>query len=131
MDYTIIQIARLNNTPLEFSSPDVSYPLAPLVSSDYSDNENSPVLKIRATLCIDFKNLSTPTVESLIEKDDCIEIVFAYDYSDVIPDDYAVWYVEIECTSKSLDNIKNIVSYLSDVDPKTSRGTETRVQTTA
>lgn len=131
MDYSILQITKLNTIPLIFSSTkNLSYPMPPLVTSELVDDDGESFIKVRATLFIDSENESTPTIDSITETARIIEIIYSYDYSEEIPSSYDTWYVEIDCTSKEIQDIKNVVSFLRDVDPRTSRGTQTRVQPT-
>jgi len=131
MDYSVLQITKLNTIPLIFSSTkNLSYPMPPLVTSELVDDDGESFIKVRATLFIDSENESTPTIDSITETARIIEIIYSYDYSEDIPSSYDTWYVEIDCTSKEIEDIKNVVSFLRDVDPTTSRGTQTRVQPT-
>lgn len=130
MLYSIIQISKINTSPFSFVAPTTSYPMAPFISTEIFSNENNAVLKIRATLFIDARNTATPTVNNIKQTNQTVEIVYAYDYSEEMPTEYDAWYVEIDCTTKTLDAISNTITFLRDLDPKTSRGTETRVQPT-
>jgi hypothetical protein len=130
MLYSIIQISKINTSPFSFVAPTTSYPMSPFISTEILSNENDAMLKVRATLFIDARNTASPTVNNIKQTNQAVEIIYAYDYSEEIPTEYDAWYVEIDCITKTLDAITNTITFLRDLDPKTSRGTETRVQPT-
>ena len=43
------------------------------------------------------------------------------------PETCDVWYVELDYTSPTVANITKIKSFMINLDPETSRGTETHV----
>lgn len=127
--YPTIQTTKINSEPFTFLSPkEVSYPVAPLVSAKFYTPEGGPLtLKVRATLYINSKNPNAPLVETPVEKDGVLTINYDYDFSIETPETCDVWYVELDYTSETVKNITTIKSYMVNLDPETSRGTETRV----
>lgn len=129
MDFNVIQITRINTLDFEFLDKDnLTFPVPPLASAKLYDNKEVKTLKICATLYINSKDSQNPVVGTLTEHDDTVEIYFDYDWDESTPNTYDVWYVEIDYTSDTVENIKTVMSYLRNIDPITSRGTETGVQ---
>jgi hypothetical protein len=130
MAYTIIQITRINTEPFVFHSPaTVCYPVAPLISAKfYTPEGGGPLtLKIRATLYINSEDTTAPTVEIPTELNHSLQLYFDYNFSEETPESCDVWYIEIDYTSETVESLTNVVSYLKDIDPITSRGTTTSV----
>lgn len=126
--YPTLQVTQINQVPFKFSNKSPGNPLAPLVAAEFYENEGVLTLKIRATLYIDAQNTTIPTVVLQSEKENILNFVFDYDYCEVEPTSYNIWYVEIDYTSDTVGNIDTVMTYLRDIDPKTSRGTVTTVQ---
>lgn len=127
--YPTIQTTKINSEPFTFLSPkEVSYPVAPLISAKfYTPKGGSLTLKVRATLYINSKNPNAPLVETPVEKDSVLTINYDYDFSMETPETCDAWYVELDYTSETVKNITTIKSYMINLDPEGSRGTETRV----
>ncbi|RXM48736.1 hypothetical protein [Flavobacterium sp. YO12] len=128
MAYQVLQNTRINTNDFIFLHPDtVTYPVKPLVSVKLYEPNGVPTLKIRATLYINSLDPNNPTVEEPTELEDTLQIYFDYDFSEETPESCDVWYVELDYTSDTVKNITEVVSYLKDLDPETSRGTKTKV----
>ncbi|WP_394776425.1 hypothetical protein [Flavobacterium sp.] len=128
MDFNVIQITRINADPFTFSDKyNLIFPVSPLASAKIYKNQGVSTLKICATLYINSKDSQNPVVGKLTENDTSVDIYFDYDWDEDTPETYDVWYVEIDYTSDTVRNIKTVMSYLRDIDPETSRGTETGV----
>jgi len=84
-------------------------------------------LKIRATLYINSEDPNNPKVEEPTENGNSLQIFFDYNFSEETPESCDVWYVEVDYTSATISNITEVVSFLKDIDPETSRGTVTGV----
>ena len=127
--YPTIQTTKINTIPFTFSSPKtVKYPVAPLISAKlYTPKGGSLTLKVRATLYINSKNPNAPLVETPKEKGNVLTINFDYDFSMETPETCDVWYVELDYTSPTVGDITTIMSYMVNLDPETSRGTETKI----
>lgn len=127
--YTTIQTTRINTKVFIFESPgEVTHPMAPLVSAKfYTPKGGKLTLKVRATLYINSDNTDPPLVETPKEKGHVLTINYDYDFSMEIPESCDVWYVELDYTSPTVENIKSIMSYMINLDPEGSRGTETKV----
>ena len=129
MAFTIIQITRINTEVFTFSSPaTVSYPVAPLVSAKfYTPAGGALTLKIRATLYINSDDTTPPTLEIPTEAGTTLTMKYDYDFSEVTPETCDVWYVEVDYTSDTVGDVTTIMSYMINLDPEGSRGTETTV----
>lgn len=137
--FTVIQTTKINSGDFTFLSPDnVTYPVAPLVSVKLYHPLGVPTLKIRATLYINSKKSKEPNVKAPVETGDSLKLVFKSNFTDETPETCDVWYVELDYTSATVENITNVVSYLKNprktagltvgIDPTTSRGTVTDTQ---
>ena len=125
-EYFVIQNTKINTVDFRFLDPEsLTYQVPPLVSARLFVQHGVRKLKINATLYINSKDSQNPSVGIFTENDGLIEIYFDYDYDDKSPETYDVWYVEIEYTSDTVQNVTKIISYLRDLDPETSRGTST------
>ena len=128
MAYQVLQNTRINTSDFIFQHPEtVTYPVKPLVSVKLYEPNGVPTLKIRATLYINSLDPNNPTVEEPSELEDTLQIYFDYDFSEETPESCDVWYVELDYTSDTVKNITEVVSYLKDLDPETSRRTKTKV----
>lgn len=128
MNFNVIQITRINTNDFAFvDKTNLTFPISPLASAKLYKNEGISTLKICATLYINSKDSQNPVVGKLIENDTTVEIYFTYDWDEETPETYDVWYVEVDYTSDTVKNITKVISYLRDIDPDTSRGTETKV----
>lgn len=127
--YPTVQTTKINTGDFTFKQPrEVKYPVAPLVSAKFYTPKDGPLtLKVRATLYINSKNPDAPLVETPKEKDGVLTINYDYDFSMETPETCDVWYVELDYTSPTVKNITTIMSYMINLDPETSRGTETHV----
>jgi len=137
MAFKVLQNTKINNKDFIFSNPEtVNYPIAPLVSAEFYTPEGGKLtLKIRATLYINSDNNKEPNVKEPVETGNLLKVVFKSDFAEGTPESCDVWYVEVDYTSDSVDNITEVVSYLkkknNDIDlddPITSRGTEIKVK---
>ncbi|MDQ6470384.1 hypothetical protein RB619_07005 [Flavobacterium sp. LHD-80] len=129
MAYTVLQNSRINTGAFIFSHPEtVIYPVSPLVSAKFYTPEGGALtLKIRATLYINSEDPANPTVEEPTEENNTLTLFFDYNFSEETPESCDVWYVEVDYTSDTVGEITEIISYLKDIDPETSRGTKTNV----
>jgi hypothetical protein len=128
MDFNVIQITRINTLDFKFSDKDnLTFPVPPLTSAKIFENNGVKTLKICATLYINSKDSQNPVVGTLTEHEETVEIYFDYDWDELTPESYDVWYAEVDYTSDTIGNITTVMSYLRDIDPETSRGTKTTV----
>lgn len=128
MKFNIIQNSKINTEVFIFKNPEtVAYPVAPLVSSKFYSPNGVLTLKIRATLYINSQDTENPWVETPTEEGDTLQLFFDYNFSEETPESCDVWYVELDYTSETVKNITSVVSYLKDLDPETSRGTEIKI----
>jgi hypothetical protein len=130
--YPTIQTTRINTEAFTFKDPkNVNYPVSPLVTAKFYTPEGGPLtLKVRATLYINSKNTEAPLVEFPKEKGKVLRINYDYDFSMETPETCDVWYVELDYTSPTVGNIKKVRSFMINLDPETSRGTEVGVENT-
>ncbi|WP_026728484.1 hypothetical protein [Flavobacterium denitrificans] len=129
MASTVLQNTRINTSDFIFTHPEtVTYPVPPLVSAAFYTPEGGALtLKIRATLYINSEDPNNPTVEEPTQDGNTLTLFFDYDFSEETPESCDVWYVEVDYTSDTVGDITEIISYLKDIDPETSRGTKTTV----
>lgn len=127
--YKVIQNTRINNEEFRFvDTKHLQHPLPPLVSVDsFISPGGLPTLKIRTTLYINSEFTQNPIVSVPTLKDTILEIFFDYDYTEETPETCDVWYVEIDYYSTDATKVTEVISYLRNVDPETSRGTRTGV----
>lgn len=127
--YQTVQTTRINTQPFTFLEPsEVNYPVAPLISAKFYTPEGGQLsLKVRATLYINSENPDAPLVETPTENGNVLTINYDYDFSMETPETCDVWYVELDYTSPTVGNITTIMSYMKNLDPQWSRGTETEV----
>lgn len=128
MAFTVLQNTKINSGDFIFSNPEtVTYPVPPLVSAKFYLPKGGPLtLKIRATLYINSEDPNNPTVEEPKEIGSTLQLFFDYNFSEETPESCDVWYVEVDYTSETVSNITEVLSFLKDIDPETSRGTETK-----
>jgi len=129
MIFTIIQNTQINSQGFKFEDPkEVNYPVAPLVSAKFYTPENGPLtIKIRATLYLDSAITKAPTVTTPIEKGSTLTMNYDYDFTEEIPESCNVWYIEADYTSDTIGHINKIESFVKNLDPETSRGTNTEI----
>lgn len=129
MAFTVLQNTKINTGDFIFSNPEtVTYPVPPLVSAKFYLPKGGPLtLKIRATLYINSEDPNNPTVEEPEEIGSALRMFFDYNFSEETPESCDVWYVEVDYTSETVSDITEVISFLKDIDPETSRGTETKV----
>lgn len=127
--YPTVQTTKINTLPFTFLEPgEVNYPVAPLVSAKfYTPKGGVLTLKVRATVYMNSEIPDAPFVEPPVEKDGVLTINYDYDFSMETPETCDVWYVELDYTSPTVGDIKTIMSYMINLDPEGSRGTETKV----
>lgn len=129
MAFTVIQNTKINTEVFTFLSPEtVTYPVAPLVSAKFYTPEGGALtLKIRATLYMNSEIPDAPIVETPTENGTVLTMNYDYDFSEETPETCDVWYVEVDYTSDTVANITTVESFMVNLDPETSRGTETTV----
>lgn len=124
MAFTIIQNTKINTQVFTFLSPEtVTYPVAPLVSAKFYSPNGVLTLKIRATLYMNSDDTVPPTVQEPTESGNVLTMNYDYDFSEVTPETCDVYYIEVDYTSETVENITTIESFMVNLDPETSRGT--------
>ena len=125
MAFKVLQNSKINTGDFIFSNPEtVIYPVTPLISASFYSPNGVLTLKIRATLYINSEDQENPVVEEPTELDNTLQMYFDYDFSEETPESCNVWYVEVDYTSETVGDLIEVVSYLKDLDPETSRGTK-------
>lgn len=129
MAFKVIQNTKINTQVFTFSSPEtVKYPVAPLVSAKFYTPEGGVLtLKIRATLYMNSDDIVPPIVEEPTESGNTLTMNYDYDFSEVTPETCDVYYIEVDYTSDTVGNITTVESFMINLDPETSRGTQTGV----
>ncbi len=69
-----------------------------------------------------------PIVEEPTESGTTLTMNYDYDFSEVTPETCDVYYIEVDYTSETVGDITNVMSYMVNLDPETSRGTTTTVE---
>lgn len=129
MTFKVIQNTKINTQVFTFSSPEtVTYPVAPLVSTKFYSPNDVLTLKIRATLYMNSDDIVPPIVEEPTESGTTLTMNYDYDFSEVTPETCDVYYIEVDYTSETVGDITNVMSYMVNLDPETSRGTTTTVE---
>ncbi len=124
MAFTIIQNTKINTQVFTFLSPEtVTYPVAPLVSAKFYSPNGVLTLKIRATLYMNSDDTVPPTVQETTESGNVLTMNYDYDFSEVTPETCDIYYIEVDYTSETVENITTIESFMVNLDPETSRGT--------
>lgn len=125
MAFKVLQNSKINTGDFIFSNPEtVIYPVTPLISASFYSPNGVLTLKIRATLYINSEDQNNPTVEEPTELDNTLQMYFDYDFSEETPESCNVWYVEVDYTSETVGDLIEVVSYLKDLDPETSKRTK-------
>ncbi|OYX84133.1 MAG: hypothetical protein B7Y83_09230 [Flavobacteriales bacterium 32-34-25] len=128
MAFKVLQNSKINTGDFIFSNPEtVIYPVTPLISASFYSPNSVLTLKIRATLYINSEDQNNPTVEEPTELDNTLQMYFDYDFSEETPESCNVWYVEIDYTSETVGDLIEVVSYLKDLDPETSKRTTIKI----
>lgn len=129
MAFKVIQNSKINTQVFTFSDPEtVSYPVAPLVSAKFYSPNGVLTLKIRATLYMNSDDTVPPVVQTPTESGNTLTMNYDYDFSEVTPETCDVYYIEVDYTSETVSDITSVMSYMVNLDPETSRGTETGVE---
>jgi len=68
-----------------------------------------------------------PTVQTPTENGNVLTMNYDYNFSEETPETCDVYYIEVDYTSDTVGDITTIMSYMVDLDPETSRGTEIKV----
>ncbi|RKS89696.1 hypothetical protein BC952_3026 [Flavobacterium limicola] len=93
-------------------------PVAPLVTAQYIKD----AVNFRIVVFIDSNNTKAPTLGVASNNKD---FYLQYDSREEVPKSYTAWYIDVFYTCKYVDKV---TVYNNDIDPVTSRGTETTVQ---
>jgi hypothetical protein len=97
---------------------DFSRPIAPLITAEYIKD----AVNFRIVDFIDSNNTKAPTLGVASNNTD---FYLQYDSREEVPKSYTAWYIDVFYTCKYVDKV---TVYNNDIDPVTSRGTETTVQ---
>ncbi len=128
MAFKVIQNTKINTQVFNFTSSEtVKYPVAPLVSAKFYRPNGVLTLKIRATLYMNSDDIVPPIVEEPTESGTTLSMNYDYDFSEVTPETCDVYYIEVDYTSETVGDITNVMSYMVNLDPETSRGTTTKL----
>lgn len=125
---TLIQHTLITDKPFFIDdTKNLSFPMPPLTTAfSYIDNGVKKI-KIRTILFIDSLAVEPSLNFHAIEDKDVVKISSDYKFQENTPISFNCYYVELDYFSEQVDNINTIISYLVDLDPRTSRGTYTSV----
>ncbi len=129
MSLTVIQNTKINTIDFYFTDPNtVTYPVAPLISANFYDNNGTKTIKIRTTLYINSEDGNKPFVQPYPQIIGAsLQLHFDYNFSEEIPENFDVWYMELNYTSPEVNKIKSVTAFLKDIDPETSKGTQIKL----
>ena len=124
------QCTLINNEPFKIEdSKSIEFPMPPLTTA-YSYLENGiKKIKIKTVLFIDILAEKSSLSFKTSEEKNFLNVNAIYDFKEETPTSFNCYYVELDYTSEQIDCIDTIISYLVDLDPRTSRGTYTSVYT--
>ncbi|MEP6804864.1 MAG: hypothetical protein ABI892_10120 [Flavobacterium sp.] len=142
MDNNVIQITKINSADFIFEDiQNITFPIPPLASANFYDKDGVKILKTCATVYINSKGTEKPTVQRTIEEDGTLTIYYDYEWDEISPETYNVYYIETDYTSDTVGEITEVITYLKytlsttvvdpgdGTDPTTSRGTKTSIGT--
>jgi hypothetical protein len=132
---SLVQASLVNDINSPFVITDrstIHFPMAPLVTAvGFVNDEQVKMIRISTTLFIDSNaGLINFTPESFITEQNPngdLSVISCYNYKEETPESFNVYYIELDYTSETVEEIVTVTSYLRDIDPKTSRGTSTSV----
>lgn len=136
-----LQMIKLNDSPIKFKVSEVDYPIAPLVFAEKVINQYN-TFRVRMVVYVPseansvpsepyFNNDGKPVTFYTEDKKELVarSCVVDYDYSsESIPEEYFGWSINFEYSLGDLMSVDYFLTHLTDIDPKTSRGTVTTVQ---
>ncbi|WP_428230323.1 hypothetical protein [Flavobacterium sp.] len=140
MDDQVIQITKINSEDFIFKDKqNITFPIPPLASANFYYKNGVQILKTCATIYINSKGTEKPTVQRTTEEDGILTIYYDYEWDEISPETYNVYYIETDYTSDTVGDITEVITYLKYTpsttvvgggdgdDPTTSRGTKTSI----
>jgi hypothetical protein len=130
---------KLTQQPIIFPENASKIPFAPIVQATFTDSET---LQVRAVFLVSTHTpLNDDKLEFMIyqnwyvnlEGERQLQFFIAYDIDDAISKDFDVYEISFKAEKDpygedAFKSINTIQTFLWDIDPETSRGTETTVQ---
>ncbi|PIF32561.1 hypothetical protein CLU81_3107 [Flavobacterium sp. 9] len=138
MDDQVIQITKINTEDFIFKDiQNITFPIPPLASANFYNNDGVKTLKVCSTVYINSKGTEKPTVQRTTQDDNTLTIYYDYEWDEISPETYNVYYIETDYTSDTIGDITEVITYLKYTpsttvvgpgdgsDPTISRGTRT------
>lgn len=138
MDNNVIQITQINSHDFIFEDlQNLTLPIPPLASANFYYKDDVQILKTCATVYINSKGTEKPTVKRTTEEDGTLTIYYDYEWDEISPETYNVYYIETDYTSDTVGDITEVITYLQYTpsttivgpgdggEPTISRGTKT------
>lgn len=138
---TNLQIAKLNDSPITLKTVDADYPIAPMVFAERVQEQKN-IFKVRMVVYLPsevetkpskpyFDNDGEPVTFYTEDKKELVgrRCIITYNYcTEIVPQTYNAWSIDFEYSIENLASVDYFLTHLTDIDPKTSRGTVTTVQ---
>lgn len=127
---TPTQCTLINAKPFVIEdTKSINFPMSPLTSAYSYLDGGIKRIKIKTVLFIDALAEKPELDFKTSEDKNFLKISSNYNFKEEIPTSFNCYYVELDYTSEQVDSIDTVISYLVDLDPRTSRGTYTSVYT--
>ena len=107
----------------------IEFPMAPFTTAYSYKEDGINKIKIKTILFIDALAVQPSLNFKTSEENNFLKISSNYNFKEETPTSFNCYYVELDYTSEQVENIDTVISYLVDLDPRTSRGTYTSVYT--
>ncbi|MGO4772389.1 hypothetical protein ACEN2I_12060 [Flavobacterium sp. W22_SRS_FK3] len=131
--------SKLTQKPINFPENASKIPFAPIVQATFTDSET---LQVRAVFLVSTNTaLNNDKLDFMIyqnwyvnlEGERQLQFFIAYDIDDAISKEFDVYEISFKAEKDpygedAFKSISTIQTFLWDIDPETSRGTETTVQ---
>ena len=132
---------KLTQKPVTFPENTSQIPFSPIVQATFTDSET---LQVRAVFLVSTNTaLNNDKLDFMIYQNWYVDLdgkrqlqfFITYDIDDAISTDFDVYEISFKAEKDpygedAFKNVKTIQTFLWDIDPETSRGTETAVERT-
>ncbi|MCI9843971.1 hypothetical protein [Flavobacterium pectinovorum] len=129
---------KLTQKPVSFPENNTQIPFSPIVQATFTDSET---LQVRAVFLVSTNTeLNNDKLEFMIyqnwyvdlEGNRQLQFFITYDIDDAIGKDFDIYEISFKAEKDpygedAFKSVKTIQTFLWDIDPETSRGTETSV----
>jgi hypothetical protein len=135
-----LKIARLSDKPIKEELLKADYPIPPLVFGEGIENKTKCFRvrmvvylpsKVKTCPVLKVENEGNPVAFDISKNEQLLgrSFILTFDYVyKKTPKKYRAWSVYFEYTVENDSSVDYLLTHLQDIDPKTSRGTVTTVQ---